>query len=115
MVAKKIVDKDDSIGYPSPNKLLDCKPFQPIYHKAHISARNLVDAASSIGNDSFPSLYDDKPCVRAGKQISIKKRLRVKRVECILTMRCFLRAEQSKGCFSVWTALRRALQKQTLV
>ena len=63
MVAKKIVDKDDSIGYPSPNKLLDCNPFQPIYHKAHISARNLVDAAGSIDTDtSF--LHDEKPFIQ---------------------------------------------------
>ena len=63
MVARKIVDENDSIGYPSPNKLLDCNPFQPIYHKAHISARNLVDAASKIDTNTS-SLLDDEPLIQ---------------------------------------------------
>ena len=60
---KKLGHKDDSIAYPSPNKLLDCNPFQPIDHNAHISARNLVDAASKIDTNTS-SLLDDEPLIQ---------------------------------------------------
>ena len=113
-VATKLVHKADSTVYLLGSKLLGCNLFPSIVHKAHTFSMNMVDAASSIGKD-ISSLCDEKPCARAGKQITIKKRLRVKRAECNWTMRGFLRAEQSKRCFSVWAALRRALQKQTLV
>ena len=80
-VAAKLVRKDDSTVHLLASKLLGCNLFQSIVHKAHTFSMNVVDAASSIGKD-ISSLCDEKPCVRAGKQITIKKRLRVKRAEC---------------------------------
>ena len=80
-VATKLVHKADSTVYLLASKLLAYNLFQSIIRKAHTFSMNMVDAASSIGND-ISSLCDDKPCVRAGKQITIKKRLRVKRAEC---------------------------------
>ena len=76
LIAKKTVDRYDSIGYRSPNKLLDYSPFQPTYHKAHTSARNLVDAASSIDKDtSF--LHDEKAfcAAAAGDLLSVQQGL----------------------------------------
>ena len=62
-VATKLVHKADSTVYLLASKLLGCNLFQSIVRKAHTFSMNLVDVASSIGND-ISSLCDEKPFVR---------------------------------------------------
>ena len=71
-VATKLVHKADSTVYLVGSKLPGCNLFPSIVHKAHTFSMNLVYASRSIGN-YISSHCDEKPCVRAEKQITIKK------------------------------------------